>query len=108
MTDWTVMLKRGDGVEFRVVTADAVDWSDDRESLDFTDFQAGLDAILILNSLLEKSKAEQLSKEEAESLIRKLIRTAGRITVASFERESVLGYFKGKRANVNVVVTQRD
>ena len=102
------MLKRGDGVEFRVVTADAVDWSDDRESLDFTDFQAGLDAILILNSLLERSKAEQLSKEETESLIRKLVRTAGRITVASFECESVLGYFKGKRANVNVVVTQRD
>lgn len=108
MTDWTVMLKRGDGVEFRVVKADAVDWSDGRESLDFTDFQAGLDAILILNSILEKSRVEQLSKEEAESLLRKLIRTAGRITVASFERESVLGHFKGKKASLDFQIEPKE
>lgn len=102
------MLKRGDGVDFRVVRADTVAWSENRESLDFTDFQAGLDAVVILNTLLEKSKARQLSSDESESLIRKLLSTAGRITVASFERESVLGYFKGKKARIDLNIEPRE
>ncbi len=104
MTVWTVMLKTEDGIDFRTVRADAVAWSEDHQFLEFTDIKAGIDGLMMLESFLRDTKAGSLQPQEVARRVHKLIRTFGGMDVASFDRQAVLGYFKGRRVPPNLHV----
>ena len=106
MEKWTVILKGPNGLDFEVVEADAADWSEDGRQLEFSDTEAATEVLAAIAALAAGSMKE-MTPEQAKAELTRILRTIGRAKVASFEREAVLGYFMGLRANVEVRVTPR-
>lgn len=98
---WTVILRAPEGPQIEIVEADAAEWSDDGKSLEFFDMEAIIDVLAALAALASGSKME-IPPEEAKSELTKLFRTFGRVKVASFERDVVIGHFRGLKVDAEV------
>ena len=99
---WTVVLKEPEGLQFEVIEADTAGWGQNGR-LEFSNMKAIEDIMKSLLSLMKKN----VSEKELEQEVLKIIRAVGQMTVASFERESVAGFFKGLRANVSLQVDMK-
>lgn len=71
--------------------------------LEFRNVAAGKEALEILANFRMNPTPDQL-----RAFVVGLFRAAGQLTVASFERESVAGYFRGRRATLDVRLEQKD
>jgi len=101
MTQWTVVLKGMEGLHFEVIEADTVEWGKDGR-LVFSNMKAIEDTFTSFISMFQSMEDKNTSDEQLKREIMRLIRAIGQVTVASFERESIAGFFKGLRANVNL------
>ena len=105
MEKWTVILRSQEGLHFEVIEADAADWSDDERFLDFYKVEAVTEALQGVASL---SQLRGKPPEEVRARLTEFMRSLGGIRIAQFDRESVVGYFMGLKANIDFTVGPRD
>lgn len=95
MAEWTVILKGPDGsLAYESINADLAAWNDEEKTLDFTDINALSDVVDQFTSLSKRPASEQ---SDAKAEFTRLLRSVGAATSASFDKASVIGYFRGRR-----------
>ena len=100
MDQWTVILRKPDGLHFEVIEADYAERSEDGNSINFVSLEKAEDLFDSVKALFEKEPSyEDLKKE-----VIRLIRSVANVYVASFERKSVIGYFKGLRVSADIKI----
>lgn len=102
MKEWTVVLKIPDGLTFEVVRADYAVWDDEVGRLEFFNTKPGTDMLKMLSKL--KAEAAPVSEEDGLKMLERLLTAIPRMTVAGFSKDSVAGYFEGRRGDLKVEV----
>ena len=90
----------GDEVRMEVVQADFWTWSDENKTLDFYGAQAGRNMVDLLVKWLESAEKNELDKDRVMKELPALLKLYGEFRVASFERTSVIGHFRGRSSVV--------
>jgi hypothetical protein len=98
VTEWTVFLKKGDGIQMQVVKADLAEYDDENGRLDFTNMKAGVEVLALVAAL----NIGNLDEKQKLAAFKQLLRKIGQIGVASFDKSSVIGYVRGRHESVSI------
>jgi hypothetical protein len=87
MTEWTVFLQTDDGIQMHVVKADFAEFDDENGRLLFSNLKVGMDALAMLAAL----NVGSVDDKEKFAVFQKASKKLGQMSVAHFEKASVLG-----------------
>ena len=105
MDEWTVVLKTDAGLSFEVVEAD-YGFYDEKGDLLFKNVKALTEMLKALKEASEKG--DDLTEANAIRIVEEIVRAfGGEGTVATFKAEYVVGFFRGRRAIVDITLKEK-